>query len=345
METYAAQQHSIDGFQRELGHLLITCTAHLNEITSLDSEVYKPSSILHEIQARCTAIRSLGKSIIATGELNDIAKKLHTLSESLEALAKQSALDSVSRLEIAGKVLNPGLDISTNLRVSDFDRAYYDFDTSTRYFGRSPDGLTTSIQEAHDRAWKSLEQIEDMARRASDIVTGMANGARDLTISNFANDFKDQAKTLTQESYIWLAVAAGCAAATFCCAWHLTNHLTSTASYQAIAENATTRILVVASKFAIVALGASATTYAARTYKSIKHNALSFSLRGRALQSMHLMIQSTKDEQTKNGIIQQVTMCIFSHQPTGLIGTETDTSMTPQMIELIRSLSSPPGKS
>lgn len=326
-----------------LSELVRVCTAQQQTFSQLNTEAYQPGSMLAAISKRGQSIEKARWAEIPTQELEAIEKVTSELIGKIRNLGDTLESDRVARKGVSDFRIIDSLNQSRDEHLEAFEDAYYKFASSTRDLSSPSDEVLQSMQNAYDRTMEIERQIAKQKDNVDSSVKAIKNSSLAIASDKHATAFRRKADELEKEFRSWLWGAIICAVATVVTAFFIMRFLSGVGEAEAPADPVVRAMLFI-SKFAVLGFLASAATYAARTAKSIKHNALGFSLRSRALETMQLVIESTEDPQTRAGIIQQVTMCIFSHQPTGLIGSETDTSMTPQMIELIRSVSSPPGK-
>lgn len=74
-----------------------------------------------------------------------------------------------------------------------------------------------------------------------------------------------------------------------------------------------------------------------KNYRAHKHNEILNKHRQNALRTFETFVKSSTDEQTKNAVLLQTTMSIFSNQQTGYSYSENDADMPSKVIEIIKS--------
>lgn len=98
-------------------------------------------------------------------------------------------------------------------------------------------------------------------------------------------------------------------------------------------------IQLVVAKLIIFSILYSATVWSGRVYKSELHNYVINRHRQNALRTFEAFVKAAEDKQTKDSVLLQATRSIFSCQASGFTSSG-DVPESPQLVEIIRSLSS-----
>ena len=81
-----------------------------------------------------------------------------------------------------------------------------------------------------------------------------------------------------------------------------------------------------------------AVVWAARVYRSHRHNFVVNQHRQNALTSFETFVEAARDDQTKSAVLMEATRCIFSPQASGYADSPAADPSTPRIMEIIRGM-------
>lgn len=84
-----------------------------------------------------------------------------------------------------------------------------------------------------------------------------------------------------------------------------------------------------------------ATLWSAKMFKAHWHNYVVNKHRQNALSTFETFVKAASDDQTKNAVLVQATQSIFSQAHSGFVSGEPDGTGTPQVLEIVRSVTAP----
>lgn len=183
-----------------------------------------------------------------------------------------------------------------------------------------------------------LEQkgaAETFSNEVKETLEKVRRAAMEVGVAQHNTHFKTQADEHLGASQKWLAATIWLAATTFVVA------LAIAAYYALCKPELTTQqtIQLVVAKVVLFSVLSFATLWCSRIHRSHKHNYVVNKHRQNALSTFEAFVKATGDESTKNAVLLQTTQCIFGQTHSGfLTGEGSDTSGSPQILEVIRSV-------
>lgn len=176
---------------------------------------------------------------------------------------------------------------------------------------------------------KEKDEILSSVRSA---LTEVQEAAAKAGVATHAVHFDAEAKKYEQSSAKWLkrtvVLAIGALVLTGVAAVH--SFIASPSVGQSVQ--------IAVSKIAVLAIVYSCMIWAARIYRSERHNWTVNRDRCNALLSFETFVAASSDTPTKNAVLLQATESIFGHQPSGFSDKTQDTG-SPKILEVFRSLS------
>lgn len=206
----------------------------------------------------------------------------------------------------------------------------------------------TDFERLEREARIALEEVgrlrADLEKRSAAIVAEaqstlaqVQRAAAEVGVAQHAIHFRNEAGQHLRRSKWWLAATAllgiGALIYGLWCLVFLRAEGPSLTVAQSL-QLAVTKILV----FSVLYF---AVIWSGRIYKAQWHNHVVNQHRQNALSTFETFVKAASDEQTKNAVLLQATQSIFSPQSTGFVTQDGDSTGTPQILEIVRSMASP----
>lgn len=189
--------------------------------------------------------------------------------------------------------------------------------------------LLNSMREQSESARSEKDDIFKQARAA--LETARAVSA-DVGVSKHAIHFLDEADRHQRSSRLWLNATIILTAFAFILSglslWH---SLCTPGTFP-------DSLPATLSKLALLAVAYYAVIWAARIYRSERHNAVINRHRHNALKSFQTFVDGSRDETTKDAVLLRATESIFSHQPSGYSDKVQETNNS-RILEVFRDIS------
>lgn len=203
---------------------------------------------------------------------------------------------------------------------TDFDRLEREARATLEEIGR----LRSEVEKRSATLAAEAETTLEQVRRA----------AAEVGVAQHSIHFRQEADKHLRGSRAWLVTTAALAVLTLGYGvWGLFRinadvpNLTTAQALQLIVA----KLLV----FSVLYLGV---VWTSRIYKAQWHNHVINQHRQNALSTFETFVKAASDEQTKNAVLLQATQSIFAPQATGFVTQESEGSPTPQVLEIIRSV-------
>lgn len=201
---------------------------------------------------------------------------------------------------------------------TDFDRLERDARTALEEIRRLQTEITKQRTEIVSQAQAALEQVQ--------------RAAAQVGVAQHAVHFKEEAAEHLRRSWYWLIATGVLALATAGFgAWSLYHYAT-----EAVALNTAQSVQLAISKLVVFSILYLAAIWCGRTYRAQWHNYVVNKHRQNALSTFETFVKAAGDEQTKNAVLLQATQAIFQPQSSGFAGRDSETSQSPQILEIIR---------
>lgn len=175
----------------------------------------------------------------------------------------------------------------------------------------------------------SAWQNTDIDRLKQDLQSVAAK----VGVAHHARHFRNEANQHDKAAKKWLWAVSGLAVLTVGLAgFYLSQALepTELGTPQAI-QLAVAKVLLFSVFFGAV-------VWAARVYRSHRHNFVVNQHRQNALTSFETFVEAARDDQTKSAVLMEATRCIFSPQTSGYTDSPAADSSTPRIMEIIRGM-------
>jgi hypothetical protein len=190
------------------------------------------------------------------------------------------------------------------------------------------------IKALTEEAKKGLEAIRVAQKQAIDLVPKIREIAESAGVSEHARYFKAEADHHSKYATRWLVASTILALiAILVGLWIVITYGPTDSNIKEFTE---VMAYFAISKLLIVSAILSGAYWAAKTYKSHRHNAVVNRHRQNALLTFQVFAQSASDDQTKNAILLEATRCIFGPQATGYIPSDSDSAPHSQILEIVR---------
>lgn len=196
------------------------------------------------------------------------------------------------------------------------------------------------LEGARLNASQMLEEIKVNAEKVQKEIELALESVRAATgaigIEKQAEVFKNAAQEHSTARKRWLVTTLLIAAitlGTLLTNWFLAYKMGPPSSSLALVQLAIAKILV-------FSLLLSAVLWSSKVYRSHQHNYVVNKHRQNALETFQLFARAAEaDAETKSMVLLQATKCIFTSQATGFLPGDKETEGTPQILEIIRGLS------
>lgn len=315
---------------------------HIRELTDLKPEDFVRAEELGKELAFSSARPEIEAVIGLARELSryDVSRLPARMVNSGFAASRNLA-QAFTALRLYTPDFGPGSNPRTgrDMALSKFEQAAGEFVDSA--------ALITSFAAATQSANKDAEirtlvaeiaKLRDEARAALNDVLDLRNTVRDsaadVGTARHAILFQQEAAKHQRASYGWLVVTVLLAVITGVAAWR--NYLMVMSASPSLTPAATVQSVV--AKLILFSLLLTATIWSGRIYRAHRHNAVVNRHRQNALSSFETFAGASQDAQTKDAVLLQATQCIFSQQQSGYLPSEPESTGTPQLVELIRTI-------
>lgn len=190
--------------------------------------------------------------------------------------------------------------------------------------------IVAKIRDIETRTDASVEQIQ---RKMDEALASVQKAAARAGVTPNAVHFDEEANKHDRTSRKWFRGTVTLAVGAFL--------LTVGAFLHAacVLVPAEQVIQIAIAKVTALAVLYSAMIWAARIYRSERHNCVVNRHRCNALRTFQTFVSATNDDHTKNAVLLQATESIFGHQPSGFSDKSHD-SGSPKILEVFRGLTS-----
>ena len=188
------------------------------------------------------------------------------------------------------------------------------------------------LQSLRQDAESTRSEKEDIIRQANAALETVRAASADVGVSKHAVHFLQEADRHQKSSRLWLKATITLTVFAFVLSglslWH------SLCTPETFPDSLPATL----SKLALLAVAYYAVIWAARVYRSERHNAVINRHRHNALKSFQTFADGSRDETTKDAVLLRATDSIFSHQPSGF-SDKAQESGNPKILEVFRNLS------
>lgn len=281
---------------------------------------------------------------VGANKLTQITNHLGSLRDSLKRAREYDA----------SKETNPG---ATRDSIASTVRSVYDavFDLVAPLIAvaRPVDQSIGTLVEEARRELAELRALREQARKehttASEEIEDTLALARNAVAvkgaAGHARRFGEEAEAQREFSVWWLIATAATAVLTLAYAFAAALNPGGFLALPAGSDNATTAtgIQLGLAKVLIFTVMISAVIWLGRNYRAARHNFVVNKHRSNALATFDDFVTAAGgDTATKNAVLLQATLAIFSPQPTGYVTHDTDQVGSSQALEVIRSIMGQP---
>ena len=181
-------------------------------------------------------------------------------------------------------------------------------------------------------AWQDIN-IDRLEQGIRSLEQDLRSVAAKVGVAHHARHFKNEAERHAKIANTWLGVVIGLAIVTVVLAGgnvYFALNTTDLGTPQTI-QLAVAKILLFSLLFG-------ALVWAARVYRSHRHNFVVNQHRQNALTSFETFATAASDDQTKGAVLIEATRCIFSPQTSGYADSSATDPSTPRIMEIIRGM-------
>jgi hypothetical protein len=207
---------------------------------------------------------------------------------------------------------------------------------------RTAAGPAREAELAAEAAKAHLGGIETAVREVQRLLEVSRDAAAEIGISQHAQHFAQESTNHQRSSWAWLAATVTFALVTGVLAYLNYRYAQLAAMQSPAAEiSASVGAQLIVAKIVGFSLLLSATVWCGRIYRAHRHNYVVNRHRQNALSSFEAFVHATSDEQTRNAVLLRATESIFAQQHSGFVSGEVEGGSTPQLIELVRTVTGP----
>jgi hypothetical protein len=174
--------------------------------------------------------------------------------------------------------------------------------------------LSENVQTASELIEQSKLKIEKSELEIKQIITKAREASASAGAAVFTQDFKEESDKNETDSLVWLKTAITLAIITL-----LASCLFICLSYKYPATDSIQAYQILASKVVILMILITATLWAGRNYRILKHLKTSNNHRALTLRTLQAFTAAASDDQTKNAVLLEANRAIFTSGGTGFI--------------------------
>jgi hypothetical protein len=203
----------------------------------------------------------------------------------------------------------------------------------------------TDFERLEEDAQRHLAEIEkvkvEQQKQAASLLAEVQStldkvrkAAAEVGVAQHSIHFKEQATEHLESSKTWLRATIGLAVLTLL-------YSVAVGSYYLFGApqmTASQAVQLGIAKLFIFSVLYFATLWAARMYKAHWHNYVVNKHRQNALSTFETFVKAASDDQTKNAVLVQATQSIFSQVQSGFVTADTEAGASPQILEIVRSV-------
>ena len=199
-------------------------------------------------------------------------------------------------------------------------------------FGALESQARGTLEELKEFRTKITEEQNKSKKEAESILDSMRKAAAEAGVSQHAIYFKEEADDHKIKSEAWLKATYLMAIGTIVYA------IGATILYFIIQQSLDFNhmIQLAVAKILIFTVLYYATIWCGKNYRAYLHNFIANKHRQNSLSTFQAFVKATEDESTKNAVLLRATESIFNIGQTGFVSNETDSSGSPQILEIIR---------
>lgn len=291
--------------------------------------------LLKDVLSTVARLRSRSLEELPTDIIEAAARALDEIGPHLGAIFLFKLADIKSRSE------NP-TEVHDRL-IANFQTAVPVFiEKMTPVLAYAAAGQENSSNDVHAKAaQEQIARIAEVAKTANasmkeleGILAAAREAAGKVGVSEHAKHFAEEANQHGTDSGRWLAATVLAGVLTF---------VLTVLNYLKLAETDATlgqfaQVQIIVAKLLLFSVLLTTTIWCGRNYRAARHNLVVNRHRQNALSSFQTFAEATSDAQTKNAVLLQATQSIFAPQSSGYVSGEGETAPSPQIIELIRSV-------
>lgn len=196
--------------------------------------------------------------------------------------------------------------------------------------------LNSAITTAKEKTEKAKEDIGEKHTEIDQIISQAREASAEAGAAVFTEEFHNEAEEQFTESNTWLKATIGLAASTGLVA--IVFLLNSYFGW-ILPENNHQAWVFISAKITIFVLLFSATFWAGKIYRALRHQASTNKRRALGLKTFQAFSAAAPDEQTKSAVLMETTRSIFANTATGFIESKENTlGSDPKVIEIIKSV-------
>lgn len=203
-----------------------------------------------------------------------------------------------------------------------------DFDRLEREARETLENLRKIVSDQEKERLAMMGEIQGVLEKVK-------RAAQEVGVAQHAVHFKEEATEHDKAAGKWLVATGILALVTVIFgAISLYYYFTSVESL-----TTTQNIQLVVAKLIVFSVLFSAVLWTGRIYRAHRHNYVINKHRQNALSTFETFVKASNDDQTKSAVLLQTTQCIFAPQHSGYVSQETETTTSPQILEIIRNIS------
>ena len=207
----------------------------------------------------------------------------------------------------------------------------------------SPDSAdVTDLQKSTEQVTRHIKEMSSKVEKYSDdarvALEQIRGAAAEAGVSQHGTIFSDSADKHGKLKNKWMIVSIVIAIVTIVTA-------VVTMVFRPSALNTIDLIGYLSGRLFLFGILSYALVWSGRMYRAQAHNEIVNRHRQNALQTFDTFTAASSDSGTKNAILTQATMCIFSHRPSGFGQDDSDLPPQSHLLELTRNVTTDDSKS
>jgi hypothetical protein len=230
---------------------------------------------------------------------------------------------------------------------SHYDKVFNAVAPIVSYYAKNKEGVDHLEEKAQTAVEHLNEIISEQEKSRTSMLADIEStlekvkrAAQEAGVAQHAVHFKQEAEDHKKAADKWLVTTGILIAITLGLGYLSLSYLIE----KLPTLNLTQSIQLTVAKIVVFSLLFTAIVWSGRIYRAHRHNYVVNKHRQNALSTFETFVKAANDEQTKSAVLLQTTNCIFSPQHTGYIAHEQESAGYPQILEIIRGMAGPQGK-
>lgn len=195
--------------------------------------------------------------------------------------------------------------------------------------------LRNKIAQAEVTAQELLDQQQSAVSQAQEALESIKRAAAEAGVSQEAVHFKNAADEHESTSIFWFCATIAMSVCTL--AWGVVVvwllHIASDSTTAQVVQQTVGKVIILSALYFGV-------VWCAKNYGASRHNVIVNRHRQNALSTFQTFVNSAATPEVKEAVLMQATTSIFTTQPSGYAGKESESAPPAKMIEIVRTIAS-----